>query len=151
MAGQKGRDVLIRISDGAEPESFNTVAGVRTSTFELNQKGVDATSMESPDGWRELLAGAGLRWVRVRGRGLFKDAASDERMRAVFMGGELCRFRLTVPGLTRLMGQIILSQADQSLGQALLPNGFDLSPSPTGRSVGLAASGPMAKSWTLPV
>ena len=110
MAGQKGRDVLIRISDGAEPESFNTVAGVRTSTFELNQKGVDATSMESPDGWRELLAGAGLRWVRVRGRGLFKDAASDERMRAVFMGGELCRFRLTVPGLGELTGPFQISQ-----------------------------------------
>ena len=86
MAGQKGRDVLIRISDGAEPESFNT------------------------DGWRELLAGAGLRWVRVRGRGLFKDAASDERMRAVFMGGELCRFRLTVPGLGELTGPFQISQ-----------------------------------------
>lgn len=76
MAGQKGRDVLIKISDGGTPDAFLTVAGIRTSTFELEQKGVDATSMESPGGWRELLAGAGLKLSSRFMRFTASDASS---------------------------------------------------------------------------
>ena len=97
MSGQRGRDVLIKIGDGGQPESFVTLAGIRSSEMDLNQKAVDATSMESPDGWRELLAGAGVKSMRVRGRGLFKDSASDARMRAVFLAGELARYQLVIP------------------------------------------------------
>lgn len=97
MAGQRGRDVLIKISDGGSPEGFVTIAGIRSSELELNQQAVDATSMESPEGWRELLAGAGVRSMRVRGRGVFKDAESDARLRSVFMMGEIARYQLVVP------------------------------------------------------
>ncbi|WP_300379331.1 phage major tail protein, TP901-1 family [Henriciella sp.] len=110
MAGQRGRDVLIKISDGGAPESFVTLAGVRTSELELNQQQVDATSADSPEGWRELLAGAGLKTMRVRGRGLFKDAASDTRMRAVFFAGEIARWRLIVPGLGSFTGPFQIAQ-----------------------------------------
>ncbi|RIJ20386.1 phage major tail protein, TP901-1 family [Henriciella barbarensis] len=110
MSGQKGRDVLIKISDGGAPEAFTTVAGIRTSSFDLKQKSVDATSMDSPGGWRELLGGAGLRSMRVRGRGLFKDAASDARLRAVFLSGELCGFKLCVPDFGDFTGPFQIAQ-----------------------------------------
>ena len=110
MAGQKGRDVLIKISDGGSPEAFTTLAGVRTNEIELNQRPVDATSADSPDGWRELLAGVGLRAMRVRGRGLFKDAASDTRMRSVFFAGEIARWTLVVPGLGSFVGPFQIAQ-----------------------------------------
>ncbi|WP_084395660.1 phage major tail protein, TP901-1 family [Henriciella aquimarina] len=110
MAGQRGRDVLIKISDGGAPESFVTLAGIRSSELELNQQPVDATSAESPAGWRELLAGAGVKSMRVRGRGLFKDAASDARMRAVFFAGEIARWQLIVPGLGRFTGAFQIAQ-----------------------------------------
>ncbi len=38
--------------------------------------------------WRELLAGAGVRSARVTGAGMFKDAASDEMLRAAFFAGD---------------------------------------------------------------
>ena len=110
MAGQKGRDVLIRISDGGDPEAFVTLAGIRTSEIELNQRGVDATSADSEGGWRELLAGTGVRSLRVRGRGVFKDAASDERMREVFFSGEISRWELIVPGLGALTGPLQIAE-----------------------------------------
>ncbi|HIK63750.1 MAG TPA: phage major tail protein, TP901-1 family [Henriciella marina] len=110
MSGQRGRDVLIKISDSAMPETFTTVAGIRTSSFDLEQKSVDATSMDSPGGWRELLGDAGLRSMRVRGRGLFKDAASDARLRAVFLSGELCSFKLCVPGFGDFTGLFQIAQ-----------------------------------------
>ncbi|RIJ28500.1 phage major tail protein, TP901-1 family [Henriciella mobilis] len=110
MAGQRGRDVLIKISDGGDPEAFITLAGIRTSQLDLNQQPVDATSAESPAGWRELLAGAGLKTMRVRGQGLFKDAASDERMRSVFFAGTIARWQLIVPGLGSFTGPFQIAQ-----------------------------------------
>lgn len=104
MAGQRGRDLLIRISDGGSPESFVTLAGIRTSEIELSAESVDGTAADSPEGWRELIAGAGVKSTRVSGRGVFKDAASDARMRQVFFSGELARLQLLVPGMGTLTG-----------------------------------------------
>lgn len=114
MAGQRGRDVLIKLSDGQEPETFETLAGIRTSEFELNQRAVDATSADSPQGWRELLAGAGVKSMRVRGRGLFKDSASDARMQAIFFAGAIERWELVVPGLGQFTGAFQIAQLSYS-------------------------------------
>lgn len=110
MAGQRGRDVLIKLSDGAAEENFDTLAGIRTSEFELNQQQVDSTSADSPQGWRELLAGAGVKTMRVRGRGLFKDSASDARMQAVFFAGTIERWQLIVPGMGSFTGAFQIAQ-----------------------------------------
>lgn len=110
MAGQKGRDVLIKISDGAVAETFVTLAGIRSSEIELNARTVDSTAADSDGGWRELLAGAGVKSARVRGRGVFKDHESDERMREVFFFGEITRWQLIVPGLGSLTGKMQLTE-----------------------------------------
>ena len=110
MAGQRGRDVLLKMSDGGTPEAFVTLAGIRSSELELDQQPVDATSAESPEGWRELLVGAGLKTMRVRGRGLFKDADSDTRMRNTFFAGAIERWQLVVPGLGSFTGPFQIAQ-----------------------------------------
>jgi len=110
MAGQKGRDVLIKISDGGSPESFITLAGIRTNEIELNARLVDGTAADSEDGWRELIAGAGVKTARVRGRGVFKDAASDAQMRAVFFAGQIMRWQLVVPGMGTLTGPLQIAE-----------------------------------------
>lgn len=106
MAGQRGRDLLIRISDGGAPENFITLAGIRTSEIELSADSIDGTAADSPDGWRELLAGAGVKRARVGGRGVFKDAASDALMRQTFFSGELARLQLLVPGMGTFTGSM---------------------------------------------
>jgi predicted secreted protein len=58
MAGQRGRDVLISIGDGGDPEGFTVVAGVRAKTISLMAGLVEATTAESPQAWRELIAEA---------------------------------------------------------------------------------------------
>jgi len=110
MSGQKGRDVLIKISDGTEDPAYLTLAGIRASVIELNAKPVDATSADSPDGWRELLGGAGPRSARIEGRGVFKDAASDIRMREVFFSDELADWQLVIPGLGHLTGAFLITR-----------------------------------------
>ena len=104
MAGQRGRDILIKVSDGNIPEAFETLAGIRSTEIDLNAASVDGTAADSQDGWRELIAGAGVQSARVRGRGVFKDAASDDRMRDIFFSGDLTRWQLIIPGMGAVTG-----------------------------------------------
>ena len=101
MAGQRGRDILIKVSDGNVPEAFETLAGIRSTEIDLNAASVDGTAADSQDGWRELIAGAGVKSARVRGRGVFKDAVSDDRMRDIFFSGDLARWQLIIPEWAR--------------------------------------------------
>lgn len=112
MAGQRGRDILLKIGDGAG--GFVTVAGVRASRIELNAGMVDATGMDSPDAWRELIAGAGTKTARVTGRGVFRDAVSDARMRAVFFAGEAPDWQLVLPHFGVLEGAFQITQLSWS-------------------------------------
>jgi TP901-1 family phage major tail protein len=86
MAAQKGKDLLVKIADGA---SYTTVAGLRTRRLAFNAETVDITHAESANRWRELLDGAGVKRASVSGRGLFKDAASDALMRQTFFDGAI--------------------------------------------------------------
>ncbi len=114
MSGQKGRDVLIKIGDGGAPESFVTVAGVRAKTISLNARSVDGTSGESPDAWRELIAGAGAKSASVSGAGVFKDAASDAMLQQVFFAQAARRFQLVIPGFGVLEGPFLVEALDYS-------------------------------------
>lgn len=107
MAGQKGRDVLIRIADGSG--GFETLAGIRTTRFELASSRVDATSADSAEAWRELMTSAGTKSARISGAGVFKDAASDLRMRSVFFDADTPDWQFIVPDFGTLEGPFMIS------------------------------------------
>ncbi|WP_416193927.1 phage major tail protein, TP901-1 family [Nitrobacter sp. TKz-YC01] len=105
MGAQKGKDLLLKMSDGS---SFVTVAGLRSRRIAFNAEIVDVTDAESTDRWRELLAGAGVRRALLSGRGLFKDAASDALVRQAFFDGAINTCQVVVPdfGIIEGMFQI---------------------------------------------
>jgi TP901-1 family phage major tail protein len=76
---------------------FETIAGLRAQRISFNAEQVDVTSLESLGGWRELLAGAGVKAAVISGSGVFKDAATDERARQIFFDGEIPAFQVVVP------------------------------------------------------
>ena len=110
MAIQAGQDVLIKLEDGATPGTFISVAGIRAKTISLNSGQVDATLTGSAGGWRELLSGAGVKSVRVTGSGVFRDEASDTRMREVFLARATPDWKLIVPDFVELTGPFLISQ-----------------------------------------
>lgn len=114
MAGQKGRDVLIKIGDGADPEYFITVAGIRAKTISLNARSVDGTSGESAGAWRELIAGAGVKSASVSGAGVFKDAASDAVIQQAFFAQASRTFQLVIPDFGVLQGPFLIEALDYS-------------------------------------
>jgi TP901-1 family phage major tail protein len=103
MAAQKGKDLLLKIdSDGAG--TFITVAGLRSRTLAFNAESVDITHQESAGQWRELLGGAGVRNARITGAGIFKDAASDETVRAAFFNGTIRAWQVVIPDFGTVQG-----------------------------------------------
>ena len=101
MAAQKGKDLLVKLYDGA---SFVTVAGLRTRRLAFNAETVDVTHAESAGRWRELLEGAGVKRASVAGRGLFKDASTDANMRQSFFDGAVKNYQIVIPDFGTVAG-----------------------------------------------
>lgn len=106
MSAQKGKDLLLRIYDGA---AFVTVAGMRSRTLAFNAQTVDVTHAESAGRWRELLDGAGVKRATVSGSGVFKDAASDAQVRQLFFDGALAQCQVVVPDFGTVAGVFQIS------------------------------------------
>lgn len=102
MTAQRGRDLLLKLGDGADPEVFASVAGLRATTLAFNAASIDVTNADS-GGWRELLAD-GVRSASISGSGVFKDAASDESARAAFFGGTTPNWQVVIPGFGTVQG-----------------------------------------------
>jgi TP901-1 family phage major tail protein len=101
MSAQKGKDLLVKIADGG---GFTTVAGLRSRRIAFNAETVDITHAESAGRWRELLEGAGVKRASIAGRGLFKDAATDELMRASFFDGTIASYQIVIPDFGTMQG-----------------------------------------------
>lgn len=103
MAAQNGKDLLIKI-DMTGDGLFETAAGLRATRITFNSETVDVTSIESTGGWRELLGGAGMKSAAISGSGVFKDEATDERVRQIFFDGETPNFQVIIPGFGTVDG-----------------------------------------------
>lgn len=101
MSAQKGKDLLLKMHDGA---GFVTVAGLRSRKIAFNAETVDVTHAESAGRWRELLEGAGVKRASVSGRGLFRDAASDATVRQAFFDGVVKACQVIVPDFGTIEG-----------------------------------------------
>ena len=111
MAVQNGKDLLVKL-DLTGDGNFQTIAGLRASRISFNAETVDVTSLESAGGWRELLGGAGVRSASISGSGVFRDAATDERARAIFFNSEVPDFQVIVPGFGVVEGPFQLTSLE---------------------------------------
>lgn len=113
MAVQNGKDLLIKL-DLSGAGQFETLAGLRATRISFNAETVDVTSLESAGGWRELLAGAGVKSASLSGSGVFRDAATDERARAIFFSGQTPRFQVVIPDFGVVEGPFVISAIEYS-------------------------------------
>jgi TP901-1 family phage major tail protein len=113
MAAQRGKDLLLKVdTNGAG--SYSTVAGLRTRSLAFNAAAVDITNTESTDEWRELLAGAGVKTAKLSGSGIFKDAASDETVRACFFAGTIRCWQAVIPDFGTVEGLFQITALEYS-------------------------------------
>ncbi|MBZ8118514.1 phage major tail protein, TP901-1 family [Roseovarius sp. LXJ103] len=113
MAVQNGKDLLIKV-DLTGDGNFQSIAGLRATRISFNAESVDVTSLESQGGWRELLAGAGVKSAAISGSGIFRDADSDERARQIFFDGEMPDFQVVIPDFGTIEGRFQVTSIEYS-------------------------------------
>ena len=111
MGVQSGKDLLLKV-DLTGSGQFETVAGLRATRISFNAEAVDVTSLESQGGWRELLAGAGVKSASLSGAGVFRDANTDERTRQIFFDGETPDFQVIIPDFGRVEGPFQITSVE---------------------------------------
>lgn len=108
---EKGSAFLLRVSDGAPTPSYQTVAGLRTTTLAINAEQVIVTNKGSA-GWRELLSGAGVRSVSIGGSGVFTGSAAETRVKASALAGTLDDYEVSFEGGERVRGRFLVTRLD---------------------------------------
>ena len=111
MTAQKGAAFLLKISDGASPAAYQTVAGLRTTQMSVTGETVVVTSKDSA-GWRELLSGAGVRAVSVSAAGIFLGSAAEAQVRANALAGTLDAYELSFEDGEKLRGSFLVQRLD---------------------------------------
>lgn len=111
MTAEKGRAFVLKVGDGGSPEAFTTVAGLKTTQLSINNEVVDVTSKES-GGWRELLAGAGVRTVSVSGTGIFTGSAAEGDMRAKALSASIDNYEIAFESGDKFSGAFQVTALD---------------------------------------
>jgi TP901-1 family phage major tail protein len=111
MTAQKGSAFLLKISDGAVPPAYQTVAGLRTTQMSINGDAVVITHKGS-GGWRDLLSGAGSRSVSVSAAGIFLGSAAESAIRTHALAGTINHYELSFEDGARLRGSFLVQRLD---------------------------------------
>lgn len=111
MPAQSGSAFLLKISNGATPPAYQTVAGLRTTQMTINGDTVVITHKGS-GGWRDLLSGAGTRSVSVSAAGIFLGSTAESAVRAHALAGTLDNYELSFEDGERLRGRFLVQRLD---------------------------------------
>ena len=111
MPAEKGSAFLLKISTGATPPVYQTIAGMRTTQLSISGETVVITHKGS-GGWRELLSGAGVRSVSVAAAGIFTGSAGEVRMKANALSGTIDDYELSFESGERMRGKFLVTRID---------------------------------------
>ena len=111
MPAQSGAAFLLKITNGATPPVYQTIAGLRTTQMSINGDTVVVTHKES-GGWRDLLSGAGTRSVSVGAAGIFLGSTAENAVRTRALDGTLDDYELSFEDGAKLRGRFLVQRLD---------------------------------------
>lgn len=102
-----GRDVLLKIGDGGNPESFFAIAAARAVSMVINNQPADVTSLNS-NGFQVLQADAGIQSMELSLDGVFKNAAAEKTLRTSAFDRTSKNYRLMFPNGDMFSGSFMI-------------------------------------------
>jgi TP901-1 family phage major tail protein len=111
MAAQKGRSLLMKIGDGASPEAFTTIGGMRSTSIAINDEMVDVTNKDSGTN-RALLAQGGIMSMSVSGSGVFTDSASETTLQGKMNNATNDNYQFLIPDFGTYTGAFQLTSLE---------------------------------------
>lgn len=100
MAQQIGRALLIKAGDGASPEVFTNICGIKTRSFNMSANEVDTTvpDCDNPENPPQKTSAPGILDQSFSGSGLFTNTAAGKQMLDDARGGVTRNYQVVVPG-----------------------------------------------------
>lgn len=95
MASQRGRDLVLKITDGLSPATFTAITGIQNVSMVINNETVDITTFDEAP-WRQLLADAGMRSMSFSGSGIFKDDAAINLIEDKVLAGSVDEYQFVM-------------------------------------------------------
>ena len=116
MSQQNGRELVIKRGDGASPENFDFVCGIRTRSMPISNAQIDTTVPDCEDPSLPIVATAqpGRQTLSFTGDGLFdnaqigKDVADDARLQRI------TNYQIVVPGYGTFEGPFMVGDFEFS-------------------------------------
>ena len=115
MAKKKGRTLLIKIGDGADPEVFTTLCALQSKTITINNEEFDVTTpdCDAPEGpmWTEVMDGT--KRVSVSGNGTSKGEDAEKRLLEVLMASPpIANLQVIVPNFGQFDAAFFCNSGD---------------------------------------
>jgi predicted secreted protein len=93
MSAKRGDVFLLKVGNGATPEVFTTVAGLRPTSMDIDGAPVDVSSKDSL-GWRELLPTGAIKKLDIAAGGVYTGGATQISLRALAISGAIQNFQI---------------------------------------------------------
>lgn len=113
MAAESGNNIVLQIGDGASPEVFTTIAGMRSNSMQVANDIVDITTKDS-NHYREILSGGGNRKMTMNVSGIFNNAASEELLRNKAFANVLWGFKMIIGASDYVIGDFLISSYERT-------------------------------------
>lgn len=110
MAAQKGNALLVKKSNGDSPETFTTLAGVRTKTVTLGGDPIDTTTDDdilAGVSWRTYISG--IVDFEASVDGVAKDYTAMKALIDASLNGTVTNYQILITNIGTLEGPMILT------------------------------------------
>lgn len=108
MAAVSGNTFVLKAGDGATSETFTTIAGLRNTSFSLNNSPVDITTKDSAH-WQTLLSDGGVQAFTMSADGVFTDSAVEETVREYSFNNTLNNYQIVLPNGDTIGGSMLVT------------------------------------------
>lgn len=112
MAQQDAKELVIKRGDGASPEVFSFVCGIRTRTFSMSNASIDTTVPNCTDPSLPIVATArpGRQTITFSGDGLFDSNAAGKAIADAAREQDIeTNYQVIVPGYGTFEGPFFIS------------------------------------------
>jgi TP901-1 family phage major tail protein len=111
MPQQKGRELLIKMGDGASPQIFSTICGITTRSFAMSSNEVDTTipDCDDPSAVVQKTSTPGIQDRTFQGSGKFVSGAAGTALADAARLGEVHDYQVIVPGYGQFQGPFIVT------------------------------------------
>lgn len=116
LGEQLGRTLLIKVGDGADPEIFLPVCGLKDRSFDISANSVDTTkpSCTNPGGKVQKTGRPGITSRTFQGSGTFVSSVVMKAFMGKVINTEIFNSQVVVPGLGTFEGPFFVSSFQAS-------------------------------------